>query len=179
VRSVRFDGDSAYVCTAIEQKDPVFFFDLSDINNITYTQTGTIEGFSTSLVDFAEGYLLGIGVGADGYLKIEVYEEIDGKVVSVCKYEPPYTWSSEDYKSYYIDRKNGLIGLGTSRVYGHTFNDPVSQYTVLSFNDRSLTEEIRTDLEGSDNAIKRGVYVDGYFYMFGEKDFKVECLDIE
>jgi uncharacterized secreted protein with C-terminal beta-propeller domain len=180
VRSVRFDGDSAYVCTAIEQKDPVFFFDLSDINNITYTQTGTIEGFSTSLVDFAEGYLLGIGVGANGYLKIEVYEEIDGKVVSVCKYEPPQTWSSDDYKSYYIDRENGLIGLGTSRVerYGDSYDMPVSKYTVLSFADRTLTEEFRVSLMGN-HAHKRGVYVDGYFYMFGKNDFEVERLDIE
>ncbi len=180
VRSVRFDGDNAYVCTAIEQKDPVFFFDLSDINNITYTNTGTIDGFSTSLVNFAEGYLVGIGVGAEGYLKIEVYEEVDGKVVSVCKYEPPYTCSSDDYKSYYIDRENGLIGLGTSR-YGNrdTLRGMIPEYTVLSFKDRALTEEIRVSLESGDNAIKRGVYVDGYFYMFGNNDFKVERLDIE
>ena len=174
VRSVRFDGNNAYVCTAIQTTDPVFFFDLSDINNITYTDTGTISGFSTSLVDFAEGYLLGIGVGADGSLKIEIYEEVNGKVVSVCKYEPPYTTYSNDYKSYYIDRENGLIGLGTTRGKGG-----VSKYTVLSFADRTLTEEIRVSLLGDDPSQKRGVYIDGYFYMFGENDFKVEKLDIE
>ena len=61
VRSVRFDGTDAYVCTAIELKDPVFFFDLTDVNNITYKETGTIEGFSTSLINLGDGYLLGIG----------------------------------------------------------------------------------------------------------------------
>lgn len=179
VRSARFDGKNAYVCTAVQLQDPVFFFDLSDLGNITYTQTGTISGFSTSLVDFAKGYLLGIGVGADGYLKIEVYEEVDGKVVSVCKYEPPYTVYGNDYKSYYIDRENGLIGLGTSKNSNVAAQKGMlTQYTVLHFSDRALTEKIRVDLDGADPNAKRGVYVDGYFYMFGQNDFKVEKLDI-
>jgi len=178
VRSVRFDGNSAYVCTAVQVTDPVFFFDLSDINNITYTDTGTISGFSTSLIDFADGYLLGIGVGAGGYLKIEVYEEIDGKVVSVCKYEPPKTMYSNDYKSYYIDRENGLIGLGTYTYDPYYQSKYIDEYTVLSFKDRALTEEIRVELDGNPT-MKRGVYVDGYFYMFGYNDFKVERLDIK
>ena len=55
VQSVRFDGDYAYVCTSVNFSDPVFFFDLSDLSNITYTDTGEIEGFSSSLVDFENG----------------------------------------------------------------------------------------------------------------------------
>jgi uncharacterized secreted protein with C-terminal beta-propeller domain len=56
VRSARFEKTTAYVCTSKLFTDPVFFFDLSDINNITYKDTGTIEGYSTSLVDFTNGY---------------------------------------------------------------------------------------------------------------------------
>jgi len=41
-----------------------------------------------------------------------------------------------------------------------------------------LTEEIRVELDGNPT-MKRGVYVDGYFYMFGYNDFKVERLDIK
>ena len=81
----RFDGTDAYVCTAVQLTDPVFFFDLSDMDNITYKETGTIEGFSTSLVNFGNGYLLGIGTGnVWGSLKIEIYEESATGVVSVC-----------------------------------------------------------------------------------------------
>jgi uncharacterized secreted protein with C-terminal beta-propeller domain len=113
VRSVRFDKQSAYVCTAVQRRDPVFFFDLSDLNNITCKKTGTIDGYSNSLVTFGNGYLLGIGVGSSsGTLKIEVYEESENGVVSVCKYEVPNVDYSTDYKSYYIDRENKLIGLG-------------------------------------------------------------------
>ena len=177
VRSVRFDGKNAYVCTSIQLQDPVFFFDLSDISNITYVETGTIEGFSTSLVDFSDGYLLGIGVGSDGYLKIEVYEEKDGKVVSVCKYEPPMTMSSSVYKSYYIDRENGFVGLATVRYDSYSSRYEIREYTLLRFNERSLNVEVKTELKGDDPTTKRGVYIDGYFYMFGENDFKVEKID--
>ncbi|MBO5671472.1 MAG: beta-propeller domain-containing protein, partial [Clostridia bacterium] len=57
VESVRFDGTAAYVCTAVvaTMTDPVFFFDLSDPANITYTDTGVIEGYSTSLVELEGG----------------------------------------------------------------------------------------------------------------------------
>lgn len=177
VRSVRFDGKNAYVCTSIQLQDPVFFFDLSDISNITYIETGTIEGFSTSLVDFSDGYLLGIGVGSDGYLKIEVYEEKGGKVVSVCKYEPPMTISSSVYKSYYIDRENGFVGLATVRYSPYSEKYEIREYTLLSFSERSLNVEVKTELKGDDPSTKRGVYIDGYFYMFGENDFKVEKID--
>ena len=54
----------------------------------------------------------------------------------------------------------------------------IDEYTVLSFKDRALTEEIRVELDGNPT-LKRGVYVDGYFYMFGKNDFNVKKLDIE
>ena len=88
VRSVRFDGDYAYVCTAIQLTDPVFFFDLSDLSNITYKDTGTISGFSTSLVDLGDGFLMGIGVGSlSTTLKVEIYVEGEQGVESYCSYE--------------------------------------------------------------------------------------------
>ena len=62
VYSVRFNGEKAFVCTAKKSLtvvlDPVFFFDLSDLDNITYKDTGTIEGMSTSLIDYGNGYLI-------------------------------------------------------------------------------------------------------------------------
>jgi uncharacterized secreted protein with C-terminal beta-propeller domain len=111
VRSVRFDGDYAYVCTAIQTSDPVFFFDLSDLNNITWKDTGNITGFSSSLVNFGDGYLLGIGYNAEWWMKIEVYEEGENGVESVCLYEQKANFS-QDYKAYLIDREKGYIGLG-------------------------------------------------------------------
>ena len=112
VESVRFDGDKAYVCTAVVVTlgDPVFFFDLSDLNNITVKDTGEIDGYSWSLVNFGNGYLLGVGVNGAWELKIEIYEESEDGIVSVTAYEKRVDCAL-DYKAYFIDRKNQLIGL--------------------------------------------------------------------
>ncbi|MBE6702619.1 MAG: hypothetical protein E7585_04310 [Ruminococcaceae bacterium] len=174
--SVRFDGDIAYVCTALvaELSDPVFFFDLSDLSNITYKDTGVIEGYSTSLVNFGDGYLLGIGVGASlGNLKIEIYRESDTGVVSVCAWELENVSYSTDYKSYFIDRENSLVGLGIHE-HNKTMQEG-SHYILLHFNGSKLNKILREPLMG-DNHGKRGLLIDGYFYLFGETDFAVKSI---
>jgi len=170
VRSVRFDGTDAYVCTSIQQTDPVFFFDLSDINNITVKDTGTIDGFSTSLINFGNGFLLGIGRGSiSSTFKIEVYEEVGDGVRSVCGYEREMTEYSSDYKSYYIDRENGLVGLGLMS-YKDSYNK--IRYILLYFDGYKLHEVISCPLNG-DVRDMRGVYIEGSFYMLGSDCMKV------
>ncbi len=177
IQSVRFDGATAYVCTSIELSDPVFFFDLSDLNNVTYKDTGTIDGFSTSLINLGNGYLLGIGRG-DSWsdFKVEVYEETDSGVHSVCAYELKSTNYSTSYKSYYVDRQNQLIGLGVISYY-NTGKDYTSRnrYILLHFDGYELIELLNVPLAG-DPANQRGVYIDGYMYLFGENDFRVEKI---
>ena len=169
VQSVRFDKATAYVCTSIEMSDPVFFFDLSDLENITYKDTGTIEGFSSSLVNFGDGYLLGIGRENWDTFKAEIYTETETGVEGFCSYTAKASYSTE-YKSYYIDRTNRLIGLGLTMQKGG-----VSRYVVLCFNGYALIEVANVELAGN-NSFKRGVYIDGFMYMFGHEDFKVKEL---
>ncbi len=173
VQSVRFDKTVCYVCTSIEMSDPVFFFDLSDLENITYKDTGTIEGFSTSLVNMGNGYLLGIGQGNWGVFKAEIYQETKDGVEGFCEYTLENAGYSLDYKSYYIDRENQLIGLGITqwdKVAGET-----DRYIVLFFDGYHLVEVLNVELYG-DNALKRGVYIDGYMYLFSTNNFKVEKI---
>ena len=167
VRSVRFDKATAYVCTAIEVSDPVYFFDLSDLKNITYKETGTIQGFSSSLINIGDGYLLGIGQENWSTFKVEVYRETEQNVVGFCKYLLENVSYSQNYKSYYIDRENQLIGLGiTNHNYG------MERYILLHFDGYNLVELVNTKLSG-DNELKRGVYIDGFMYLFGKGEFKV------
>lgn len=169
IQSVRFDKEIAYVCTSIELSDPVFFFDLSDLNDITYKDTGTIEGFSTSLINLGNGYLLGIGRGDSwSSFKVEVYEETEDGVRSVCSYEIEDAQYSTEYKSYYVDRQNQFVGVGVID-YG------VTKYILLHFDEYELVELVNVPLDG-EPAYMRGVYIDGYMYMFGSNDFKVEKL---
>ena len=172
VQSVRFDGNYAYVCTAlIKEKpvDPVFFFDLSDLNNITYTDTGTIPGFSTSLIQFKNGKLVGIGRGENALIiKLEAYAEEDGKVISVDQYETVMLNFSQNYKSYLIDRDDGYIGFAGFTVTEH-------QYTLVRF-DGEKFEEI-TKIPLSDHYTRVRAFIsDGYLYVVNQKDLKVVKL---
>ena len=175
VASVRFDGDKLYVCTAVVVTftDPVFFFDLSDYSNITYTDTGVIEGFSTSLINLGEGFLLGIGREGWQYNKIEVYEEQAGKVVSVAEFifDGEY---SENYKDYFINREENLFGFGVT--YDSKYG---SSYVLLQFDgyDLNVVSVIEFNnyygISGS-----RGILRDGYFYVVNDRGITVVDLSV-
>ena len=176
VRSVRFDGDYAYVCTSLQLIDPVFFFDLSDLSHITYKDTGTISGFSNSLVNFENGNLLGIGLNDRWAMKIEIYKEGEHDVESVCSYVRESVEYSPSYKSYYIDRKNQLLGIGFYDNSKENKEDQ-SRYLLLHFDGEKLNVLLDVPLKGSPQ-IKRGFYADGYFYMFGTSDFSVHKISV-
>lgn len=171
VESVRFDGNTAYVCTAvvITFTDPVFFFDLSDLDNITYTDTGDISGYSSSLINFGNGFLVGIGYGDNrNNLKVEVYAENGKKVEAVSSFEMTARFS-EEYKSYYVDRENQLIGIGVNHK-GQT------GYIVLHFDGHELKLAAHEELMGSNYEYSRGVYIEDRFYIVSEGDFVVTQL---
>ena len=172
VESVRFDGNKAYVCTAvvITFTDPVFAFDLSDVKNITYVDTGVIQGYSTSLVDFMDGYLLGIGYGSNRNLKIEIYFETAQSVESVCAFEIEESFS-EDYKSYYINRELGLIGLCTS--------NGEETYRLLQFDGYGFQEIVKEVLQYRCNPGNvRATLIENDFYILAgnEENFVVVNL---
>lgn len=165
VRSVRFDKNLAYVCTAVEYAakitDPVFCFDLSDLQNITYKDTGTIPGYSLSLVKFTGGTLLGIGFGdSRDELKIEVYYTSEDRVESLCEYKK-FCSFSEKFKAYYINAEEGYIGLMTGE----------GCYILLRFDGYNLIEVGAISLSSSvDDA--RAVIEGETLYLFGTEKGK-------
>lgn len=165
--SVRFDGDTAYVCTAevITLTDPVYFFDLSDLTNITWKDTGTIDGYSSSLVDFGDGYLLGIGFNEMRQLKVEIYVETADGVESLCSFEMPASFSGV-YKSYLIDREGGYVGLG---VYNH--DNGRTEYLLLKFDGYKLHKLVQEEIF-ADVSTLRSAMIDGWLYILAE-EFKV------
>lgn len=180
VKSARFDKDTAYVCTAevitygyiIDIDDPVFAFDLSDYNKITYTDTGTIPGYSLSLYKFTDDILLGIGYGDDFQtLKIELYRETGNEVVSIAKLELQNTIFSEQFKAYFIDRINGFIGLGAS-YYDEQSLSWRNGYLLLHFDGDSLSAEMIT-LDNAAFDDMRATLIDGYLYIVGHNLFQV------
>ena len=178
VASVRFEGDKLYVCTAVIRlfSDPVFFFDLSDYENITYTDTGYIEGFSSSLINLGEGYLLGIGNEDSMTGKVEVYKKDGNSVVSVDKYLFKGTYSTE-YKSYLINREKNLFGL---YVYCATFDESTikygNAYLLFSFDGEKLCVAEWITMESTNYSMIRAAIVDGYLYITTTTRLVVEKL---
>ncbi len=175
VESVRFDGNKAYVCTAVvvTMTDPVFAFDLSDPTNITSVDSGIVDGYSFSLVDFTDGTLLGMGYMDRGTPKIEIYEETETGVETVCVYTVDGD-VSEKYKAWLIDRENGLIGFGAFTYYegdGYQYGSGWQEgYCLLLFDGYQLTELVVTPLGGDLDNI-RAAYIDGWLYMFSDTTF--------
>lgn len=169
VTSARFDGPKGYICTAevIILSDPVYFFDLSDIHNITYKHTPVIDGYSSSLIQFGD-YLLGIGYNGNRDLKVEVYEETAEGVEPVTAFEQA-GWFSEQYKSYYIDRERNMVGLAVNDWSGDTY------YFLLHFDGYQLVTVAQIPINGAYLSTARADIIDGYLYLL-EKDIQVVKL---
>ena len=181
VSAVRFDGDSCYVCTAVVVNftDPVFFFDLSDYEHITYTDTGIIDGYSDSLINYGEGQLLGIGREDWQYSKVEVYEEIGDQVMGVYKFKFEGTYST-DYKSYLVNREENLFGFGVSYFYEYDEKNQVSKtyncYILISFDDTEMTVQ-KFKIDALQPEYTRAAYIDGYLYITTPLEIVVEKIN--
>ncbi len=170
VESVRFNEEKVSVCTAevVTFTDPVFIFDLRDLNDITYTDTGVIAGYSTSLVDFTDGYFVGVGYDGNRNLKIELYEERENCVEQVCDYTLKADFS-EEYKSYYINREEGLIGLCVNPADGK--NDDV-RYILLGFDGYGWQEVANIEVGAQNGQVGymladvRATIVEDVLYLF-------------
>lgn len=169
VTSARFDGDMAYICTAevIVLTDPVYFFDLSDLNNITWTDTGIIDGYSSSLVNFGD-YLLGIGFGEAGELKLEAYREGQNGVESIGIYERQSSFPNK-YKAYLIDRENNLVGMP---VLDWMTGDEM--YILLHFDGYQFREFMTIPMEYFAINNTRATLIDGWLYLLYGDCFAVE-----
>ena len=174
--AVRFDGNKLYVCTAETAKfnDPVFFFDLSDYDNITQVNTGYIDGFSTALIDIGEGYLVGIGREDRTHAKIEVYKREGESVVSVAEYLSRGYYDS-DYHAYLIDRENNLIGLALTYInegYGVSYGHG---YFLLRFDPETESLSVAIEISSSDSKTlfnsARAFVRDGYLYLTSVNEF--------
>lgn len=166
VTSARFDGDELYVCTAVVAQftDPVYYFDLSDLENITQKNTGYIDGFSSSLIDLGDGFLLGIGRLDWEYNKVEVWRESLDGVESASSFEFDGDYSSE-YKTYFIDREHRMFGFVSSYYYDEESGESYSfAFILLQFDGYELVPVL---IEGVDSYVSdvRSALIGDYLYV--------------
>ncbi len=169
VQSVRFDKEKAFVCTAeikIIMTDPVYVFNLSDPKNITYVDTGTMDGYSSSLIQLSDGIHC-IGIGKQGgndwetedNLKVDIYRETESKLEIVATYTADATFASW-YQCYFINRKLGLVGIPVFKKTGW-------EYVVLHWDGENLTELCTVEIVGRGPLFPRAFLDEdtGYFYV--------------
>ncbi len=177
VRSVKFDGYYAYVCTAVQTIDPVFFFDLTNPYDIKYSDTGTIPGFSVNLIELPNGELLGIGTDGKGNVKFEIYKKGENNTVDIVAiYLVEATSYASDYKAIYINREKGLFGVGIKNWKKSNYDG----YVMVQYLDGYFSLVFKTELKGTNDS-KRVVYDEenDLFYLFASNDFKVFIPTIE
>ena len=208
VRSVRYVGNKAYVCTAIVAmrtiSDPVYCFDLSDYAHIGVVDTGTIEGFSSTLTPFADDTMLGIGCETASDVKLELYRETDVDVQSVCSlvlggklvidekgnyYLDKYILNT-DYKAYLFNAEEGVIGLPcmyerTKYVWSEDYGlyrrdlsvyETKYLYVLCAYKDGQLRLAETIIPDGTNPAAFRAAIADGYAYVFGKTTLNVVAL---
>ncbi len=168
VQSVRFEGDDAYVCTAIiaTMCDPVFYFDLRDINNITYKDTGTIDGYSAFLKPLGGGYLLGFGTSDGTDAKIEIYKETENGVEIAGTHIIERSFLGTSYKSKYVDTKNQLIGFSAVTWDNSQLLHYLLKYEIAD-DGSVIIDEIHVQEIPSRNSVGevRSTVVDDYIYI--------------
>ncbi|MEE0264679.1 MAG: beta-propeller domain-containing protein [Acutalibacteraceae bacterium] len=181
VKSVRFDGDTAYFVT-FRQTDPLFTVDLSNPESPQILSALKIPGFSQYLHPFGDGLLLGFGQEADPDtggtqgLKLTMFNTSDKTNVTelaTTVFTDFYANSQAqyDHKAIFVDVKNSIIGIPY-----YTYNDGVIHYILFKYdtqtNSFSVCQEMQIpdtldDIYYSleDSHYQRGLYIGDYFYI--------------
>lgn len=177
VKSVRFDGDTAYFVT-FRQTDPLFTVDLSDPTSPKILSELKIPGFSKYLHVFGDNLLFGFGREADittgrsEGLKLTMFDISDKTNVTELAtriFTSDSTDSDAEYnhKAIFIDTEKSIIGIPYTDYDSDT---GIQQYySIFEYdkerNDFILLKNINlsNNLDHSDNL--RGLYIDNYFYI--------------
>ena len=172
--AVRFDGDKLYVCTAevLSYIDPIFLFDLSDYSNITEVNTGFIDGFSSTLISFGDGYLLGIGPKDSATNKVSIYQKQGEKVKTVAEYVFRGSYSTNQ-KAFLVNEELGLFGFAIHAHYDENGNEVDGEYVLLQFDGNSFRVVLRLDNDHNINSL-RSVYYNGYLYILRNTTIRLE-----
>ena len=177
IRSVRFDKETGYVVT-FEQTDPLFTIDLSDPTKPTVSSELKINGYSSYLINYGEGKLLGFGIDADDNgtqtgLKLSMFSITDGEDVKEITSKSlgddlqwAYSVGVYDHKALLIDPEKNIIGIPVQFFDGI---DNCNRYYVFKYSDEKGFEEVGKietfDMKGYFQ-FNRGMYIDDVVYAF-------------
>ncbi len=201
IKSVRFNGNTAYVVTFI-QTDPLFVIDLSDPTAPTVKGELKIPGFSAYLHPVGENLVLGVGSdgnenGLNGGMKVSLFDvsnpekpvECDKVTVDALSTAQRYVyvnsmayydhkalcWNGENNTMYIPYGKEVVFNVGDeveSRNIGNILAVCVDE-TEKRFSDTANFVSNSTEYENANEFI-RTTYSDGILYGFSsERDMLI------
>jgi uncharacterized secreted protein with C-terminal beta-propeller domain len=148
VKSVRFDGATAYVVT-YQQVDPLFAIDLSRPSKPKVMSALKIPGFSSYLHPWDEGLLLGVGYdgtdeGAITGMKLAMFDTSDPfDVTEKAKLHLSGDQSEvlDDHRAILVDAERALIGFPVFK-WGKDYEGAELGYNVYSYSaDKGFKDE--------------------------------------
>lgn len=207
IRSVRFDGDRAFVVT-FKKTDPLFTFDLSDPTNPRVLGELEIPGFSTYMHMLDNGHLLTIGYDADDHGSFAYFDGVMLQIFDVTDMTAPalahkhiigtrgsssealtnhlaFTWYPEE----------GLLALpmtvcegGDDGLYGQTmtFNGLMlfDASVAAGFAERGrVTHAVAPDVTcgnwwtNGSSTVKRSLFLDEFVYSISDAELKVQSIE--
>ncbi|MBR2283294.1 MAG: beta-propeller domain-containing protein [Ruminococcus sp.] len=197
IKSVNFQGDTAYVVT-YEQTDPLFAIDLSDPTAPAMLDDFQILGYSTYMQKWGDGLLLGFGADADEDgiehgVKAVMFDNSDptelqevGIYSVTAQDENEWIYSPAVYerKALLIAPEKNLFGFPIERHSfgfsdGEYWNASVSGYIFLSYGDGQFNYlgELMEDNVDYYSMNNRAIYIGGYIYICSPSRFT--ALDME
>lgn len=179
IRAVKYIGDYAYVIT-YEETDPLFVFDLSDLNKPKKLGEVKITGFSTMLVDIGNNMLLGIGYGTEDadYTDLEVTNGVKFALFDVSDPLNPKVLDSKEYKNIYSDAQDNPKAFVQNTEKGY-YAIPVNNdletekigAIVVAVENGKIVEKINTYYDSNDGwANCRLTFVDDYYYLVSDAE---------
>lgn len=197
IKSVTFNGDTAYVVT-YERTDPLFSIDLSEPSSPEIMDEFKISGYSTFLRRWNEELLLGFGVDTNDNaievgVKLVMFNTSDNGNLEECGiyrmsgsyYHAVYSPAVYDRKALLIDSQKNLIGFPVDNFnsyyegYEETF-DYSQEYTykVFSYENGKFIEKlsIQSDKAYGSEFI-RGIYIGDFLCVFSNTEAISARLD--
>ncbi len=192
IKSVNFQGDTAYVVT-YRQTDPLFAIDLTDPVSPAITDEFKINGFSTFLHRWGDDLLLGFGIDADDQgietgVKVTMFgtgdtlTENDTYAISDPSLNSYiYSLAAQDRKALLIDSDKNIIGFPVSE-YSYNYNENYDYsynyseyYVFLKYENGKFSELGRiTDSENNTENMRqfsftRALFIGDYLYAFSSE----------
>lgn len=207
IRSVRFDGDRAFIVT-FKKTDPLFSFDLSDPTHPKQLGELKIPGFSTYMHMLDENHLLSIGYDADDHgdfaffdgVLLQVFDVTDPTMPTLAHRHVIGTRGSSsealtNHLAFTWYREESLLAVpmtvcegGDDGEYGEVMSFSglmvfdVSTSTGIGEHGR-VKHPIPTDVTcdnwwtQTNSAVKRSLFLERWVYSISDAHLKVQSID--